>query len=489
MLALEFDTAENRVSVSAAGQTRDHVFSRRWAAHLLSVLLVQSQAAQPLTVRALQDNLARLGQRQPLNRSQLLRLLDSVQAFIDQSPELELRAMVLQHPPRQRTVGPWLVAGAERLNVLESGVPAQAGWPHAGWTDVADPGSLLDRLYSALDCLLQADAIAAHGQHRDALKAIADCAQLQLSRDAHNLLALRRFCWHKAVGQRVQAMACLQTVLGEASGADLALQEHARFSAQRARYDEDPPAAWRQLWQDSTRPPAPVPGADRLTLAEWHNLRALLARRLLLENASRPATVNEGSTSELHLLALRHLQAATYQAAWLRDWDRLQAYVCNLGYHLQAIRDVPALAVTSGEVLRWHRLMMRYEDKLGAGMDSAWHYIFFARFWLDELQRTGVQPPDDPVAHGLDGSHPSQDAFYLRALQRLRECGDPRQVAIGLTLHMRFARACLSGASSNSTVASCADELARLFLGVRGQQLRQSLAAEGYAAHWPSPLQ
>jgi len=102
--------------------------------------------------------------------------------------------------------------------------------------------------------------------------------------------------------------------------------------------------------------------------------------------------------ASLSQLALRHFQAALYLVLWFRDWDRVQAYVANLAYHLQAcLAQHPSLGVHATQVLNWHRLTMAYEDKLAAGRDSAWEYIFFGKFWLDNHEALQPLPRPDPL--------------------------------------------------------------------------------------------
>jgi hypothetical protein len=143
------------------------------------------------------------------------------------------------------------------------------------------------------------------------------------------------------------------------------------------------------------------------------------------------------------------------------------------------------VGVTPDEVLAWHRLTMAYEDKLGAGRYSAWEYIFFAEFWLDHeaVLKAGSLP--DPLAHHLDQTSPDHKDFYIRALQRFRECGDDRQMAIGHSLYLRFAQAHLQGDERLDVVEEQGDLLVRLLGSQTNGHLLKTLEGEGYAARWP----
>jgi hypothetical protein len=229
-------------------------------------------------------------------------------------------------------------------------------------------------------------------------------------------------------------------------------------------------------------------------LAEWHNLRALLARRRLhaLLNHQGPSgqELSAGeSTSSLHAQALQHYQAAMYMAAWSRDWDRLQAYVANLSYHLQSLMGLAGpLCTQAPAVLRWHRLTMAYADKLSAGRDSAWEYIFFGKFWLDS--HAGLCPgvAMDPLAHSLGDTSPDCEAFYARALERLRACGDARQVAIGHCLYLQFAQQHMSGRAQVAVLHQQSEDLYQLHVAQPNSTLLPSLRSDGYDRYWPEGL-
>jgi hypothetical protein len=94
----------------------------------------------------------------------------------------------------------------------------------------------------------------------------------------------------------------------------------------------------------------------------------------------------------------------------------------------------------------------------------------------------------DPISHHLGGTAPDQPAFYERALQRLRECGDDRQVAIGHSLYLQFAQAHMTGRERERVLHAQVVQLTDLLSRQTDAHLRQSLAAEGYTRHWPRVL-
>jgi hypothetical protein len=494
MHEFHIDTRANRVEVrwgAAPGQCRTQTFTRRWEALLLACLLEQSQAPDGLDAQTFQGIVRDRGQDSPLNRAQWQRLLNNVQSFLDGWPALQAR---VETPPRKRTVGPWrLVLDGPVMHAVD-GRSRQADWPHPSLTE----GSDIQRLLEILIHLLGADALAVEGRFGPAIEVLQGLDGSGLTPEGRGVLWLRLCSWHKHLGRFDAARECARQVLAEPCAQDPGLAQYARFFISRIDYDQNPAASLDVLWRTTAEVPiAPLGGGtDWRTLSEWHNLRALLARRRMHALAGRPAGCPAPSQSDsvesvpsLHRLAVQHLQAAIYMACWSRDWDRLQAYVANLAYHLQSVLPLAgAIDVQVAQVLQWHRLTMAYEDKFSAGRDSAWEYIFFARFWLEHQTAFQTVQVPDPLAHNLGDLYPDQEAFYQRALVRLRECGDDRQVAIGHSLYLRFAQQHMPPVQAEPVVEQQCEQLRRLLRAQPDRSLLDNLFREGYARHWPADV-
>lgn len=498
MIHLAIDTHHNRVDVVTDGAStplRSHGFTRRWEALMLAALLDAARTMRDLPADSLQALLEQRGQTKPLNRSQIQRLVHNLQAFLNDLPDASVR---IETPPRKSTVGPWRLRHDGRLDHSTDGRPSAAPWAHPSL--VGDAG--IDALHTVLSTLLVADALAVDGRYALATDVLRALDTQPLSTEGQGLVWLRLCSWYKHTGRFEQARQCAHQVIAHPSLADPDLALYARFFLQRIDYDERPSDSWMRLWHTTESPPGrPEPrngGTDWRTLTEWHNLRALLARRRMQQLASRsvPAPASpetappEDTVASLDRLALRHFQAALYQVLWFRDWDRLQAYVANLAYHLQASLGAhPSLGVPAQRVLNWHRLTMAYEDKLAAGRDSAWEYIFFGKFWLDNHHALHPPPRPDPLAHSLGNSSPDRSRFYERALERLRECGDDRQIAIGHSLFLRFAQSHMSEIEAAAVVQAQTAQLTRLLDKQTSDRLLQTLVDDGYTVHWPPTLQ
>lgn len=508
MFHIYIDTRKNCVSVrpeegSAAEKT--HPFPRRWEALLFALLVQESKDSRSLKMASLNAVLAQRGQPKALNRAQILRLLQSLQTFFDGHIPMGLR---VETPPRKTTVGPWLLRHEADVRFFVDGEPEREHWPHPAIT--SDPMDD-EHLYDVLSVLLVADALACEGRFKIAIDVLGALDHHRLSDEASGLVALRLCSWHKHVGNFAQAREQALTVIQRSPVADPGLHACAQLMMQRIDYDENPAGNWEHLWRTTDEPPgqhAPHAdhGSDWRTLAEWHNMRALLARRrlhALLDTKGSSArvepeyppqpppehSISPCTATSLHALALRHFQAAMYMAAWFRDWDRLQAYVANLAYHLQSLLRLGApLAIQAPAVLRWHRLTMAYEDKFSAGRDSAWEYIFFGKFWLENHAELSPSMAIDPLAHSLGDTSPQHEAFYKRALERLQECGDDRQVAIGRSLYLQFAQQHMKGRAQQEVLRQQSEILYRLITAQPALNLLSSLTADGYDRCWPENL-
>lgn len=484
MLHLRIDTQRNRVSVDAPLPTPGPFqFTRRWEAVLLAALLEQAPHSGALVAEALQARLSALGQPKPLNRAQLQRLLDGLDIFLAGLPGGAAR---IASPPRKRTVGPWQLVCPGAWTWEADGRSDAPDWPHVALLKE----NSIDALHALLSTLLVADALSVDGRYGIAIQTLEAFNPSELSTEGQCLLFFRLGSWHRHMGNFPQARACARSVLVHPASTDPALAVHARFFLQRIDYDENPAQHWEALWQSTGEAPAhPAEQVqDGRTLSEWHNLRALLTRRQMQRLGQQTGAPKE-PLKLLHSLALRHFQAALYLALWRRDWTTLQAYVANLAFHLQFCLGLPTpVGVTHDQVLAWHRLTMAYEDKLAAGRDSAWEYIYFAEFWLTHHGdfQPGAMP--DPLSHHLGPSGPDQQDFYEQALKRLRECGDDRQVAIGHSLYLQFALFHLAGEQREATLRAQTQQLSDLLSAQATPQLRKALIAEGYAQHWPTAL-
>lgn len=547
-----------------------HQFSRRWECVLLHMLLLEAQTGRALTCSALQLHLRHKGQAKDLNRAQLQRLFDGLQAFLDLLPQKQL---TLHIAPRQTTVGPWRLVFSKQVEFQNLEVDAQdlyqsknsthnrahdqsdvendisarpnsTEWPYpsllvtnlAGLETAAtvdgDYGCAqsIDRLHQLLSAILVADAFALNGDYVEAIdtvhaayetgsKEVLDSSRLipshhpplsfPLTPEAHGLVTLREALWHKRLGHFDMARALAAQVVELAPCLDPGLGVYASFFLQRIDYDESPAKNHTHLWHSASAPVHTLQTDWRMT-PEWHNLRGLLCRRRLLDMVKQAQhqknkainVARHETPAKLHVLAIKHFESALYWALQQRNWDQLQAFATNVAFHLQEM--LPLGLSTAFQVYAWHRLTLVYADKLALAQDSAWEFIFFAEFWLNHCNDY-VNNIDhaQTLSYTIDDMTPAHEAFYLKGLDKLKQCGDDRQVATMWLLYGRFVREHVLNEQHQSKIdhidspklsqdLRIKHDLSLLFIehGLRqifeeNPKIRSVLIEEGYRAYIP----
>lgn len=471
---MKIDTQGNRVLMSDG---REHVFTRRWEATVLALLVHYHHSGKPFASADLDQELARHGQKQPLNRAQKQRLFDNIKAFIATLPGVPL---TLVHAPRKATVGPWEMKIALGLKIeiphLATSSASRAGGGDTPRAPVAirllAPSSL-PRLRQLINQLVIAESLAERGHYLDASERLEPVFKLPLSPDAHMLLKIREAQFQKFQGDFAAARQTILDLLAKdpAELLDQGLLDMARFYLDRIDYDASPGQAWKALWNIG-HVPEPSARHDPRVISEWHNLRALLARRCLLDQSA-------GSLSEaiqaLHEAALAHFEAAIYWATAARDWGKVQAYSANLAHYLYCV--IPMGLSEPAEVFHWHALVINHEEKLDVGHETAWEFIFLGQFWLDYEKSLAVAGNDTESSILIGNLHPRNEDFYVAAIQRLEDCADLRQVAIAWINYGRFAKRRNLRAKRQLAI----NALDRLFVLL--PDLKASLEADGYTPH------
>ncbi|WP_338848786.1 hypothetical protein V8J88_07675 [Massilia sp. W12] len=480
------DVQQNRYRFGDDGGAR---FGPQWAALFLALLIKKARSNQDLTLDNLTHALQRHGYMGELTRMQLGRIVAAIEKCIENCTDLPI---VVKYGSRNKTVGPWkcefthdfayeiLSAGKEEVwHEEESGIEdVQAMRDKWRWPLLLKNTDMM-ALHELLQHCLISDAFAHHGNLASALDTLPPVYAHNLSKDGLVMLKLRESLYWRRIGNYCEARALIKQVLEiEASDLlDFCLQDQAKFLLDRIDYDEAPALNHEKIWEMGYSPTQVLSG-DTRTIPEWHNLRALLARRRLQALASAKPIAKAGETiSGLHQHALLHLESAIYCALCVKDWERLQAYVANLAFHLQSAISYHAADVA--QVFSLYVLTMSYTAKLHVGEDTAWEYIFLGEFWLDyreQLENIYGNKLGD-VFGLVHEQRPDHEDFYLVAIERLRNCADHRQQAIAWINYYRFA--CIRHLPAVKSQAQLQiAQLCRL-----EPELRKNLEKEGYEAY------
>ncbi|RZS57219.1 hypothetical protein [Sphaerotilus mobilis] len=431
-LALRIDPSRN-LAVLPDGQRV--VWQRRWTGEFLALLVQQGRHDLAVDHAMLDTHLARRGQSARLAAVSILRLLETLQTFLDGLPE---RPLILEHPPRKASLGPWRLRWRLPLAIVIDGEPgadqADSIDPPADlFTALFDgPPGQIDRLHALLLSLISSDAFHAIGDHASSHEVLQSCRELPLSANGRVLIGLRDALCLKRIGRFEDARQLLRALAHLPDVSDRSALASVQFLFDRIDYDADPGGQHTRLWA-SCAAPTRVQLPDRHLLAQWHNLRALLCRRRS-EAAGHADPV-------LHILALRHLESAFHHALMQRDNEGLLAYAANLALHLTSV--LPAGWSTARQVMAWHELVLVCMDKLGVGGDNAWETIFLAQFWLDHEDELGALD-HDPAHKGwmpvIGNLHPRDAAYHVAMVQRVQASGDARQIALAWLCCWRHAR-------------------------------------------------
>lgn len=479
-----------------------HRFTHRWECQFFYMLLIEQLVGGSLTKQMLHQSLKLKGQPKELNRAQLQRLYASLNQFLSKVPG---QMVALKTAPRQTTVGPWelVISSAIRFENREddnSKNDELTPWQYPTLQSIRHDSDELtinlhvDELHTILSILLKSDAFALHGIYLEALDEIQKIRHFKLTTEAQCLIMMREALWKKRIGQFDTARELTRSILTLSPSLDQGLAIYAQFFLQRIDYDESPGVSYPHLWH-STISSEKLLQTDWRTMPEWHNLRALLARRRLLEIVGKDRTANYKSEPilqssnilKLHIEALNHFQSAIYLVLQLRNWDQLQAICANIVLHLQSMISIKLATVT--QIFKWHGLVFNYADDLNLAQDSAWEYIYFAKFWQDNHEEIEKHYTFELVDNAINDVDPSQEKFYLTAIEKLNKCADDRQVAIMWILYGRYAKISFKSAGTltprldaenkyQSTVEAVQAALSCLFSNKPG--LKSSLEAEGY---------
>lgn len=464
---------------------------RQWTIFLIHLLANQSKQYPEVNIDNLHTELAKLSHTTHLSRQQISRIISDVEQALNQIPNQPVR---LDYLPRKMTVGPWQFTyhTPTCFQVIKSpqDIPTNAFKiaqsqctfiSNQSTTVTASPSgaqqiTLLNNihigsLHQLLTDLLISDGFAQEGDFLSALETIEPCFKHDISTDMRSLLLLRCATYDKNIGNYQAARQYIFDLLKQPDKNfnDITLKDHARFFLDRIAYDECPATAYQQLLQNES-PPLKFSVNPRIS-AEWHNLRALLIRRKLLEYSEQ----NSAEQLNLHHSAIRHFEIALYWALSFKDFSHIQSYVGNLAFHLHKTMHLGYADVHT--VFNWYNLFMNYTEKLDTGKDSAWEYIFLGEFWLDyEHQLTNHNSKIDTRLTLDNNLHPKDERFYHYAIQRLNNCADYRQVGIAWINYKRYAQRHLHPSSLKSINTKLKELL-------KDNQLQKQLVSDGYESY------
>ena len=468
---LEIDSAQNLLRIDGQAAAGSH----RWEAALLA-LLVQpdSTEARWLDAAGLDAALQAQGQRQPLNRKQVSRLFNSLEAMFLSASGGAHFSNRLRHAPRARTVGPWLWQRQADDQVLLHALPASAlptqvngVLPQLAADGMLATSAALCRSVLRVQGMFHDGFLAGA---RDALDEAPAWAGASDELMAWHASRLAEALWkQRDFARAAEVIGLAERWVAQPGPAAMFLGDTVRLLRLRMQYVVDPMAAPTAVLAPLRPMLLHGKQVDRLAFGLGHNL-AMLCHRRWLEDAGRDAIDADYQSHRAEALA--HGFAALFCFATAELPAYAQSACVNLGYLLSRVA-AQRTDATLEAALAWYALAQAWHNRFDLVDDTAWEYIFLGDLVL-------YRP------HGLsafkrfsqniewEGTRPDVIEFYDKALIRAREIGDPRQIAHTALNMMHFARA----KNLHDAAAAAAAELAGVF-GAH-PDLRTLLNAEGY---------
>jgi hypothetical protein len=438
MLHLIVHRRENKILVQHESLSTSLQLSRRWSGHVLALLVTHHRSGETLSAPVLQLELQRQGQPQPLNRTQIHRIVLDLNSTLSTLPQA---TVALQFSPGKHCSGPWRLqfpAGVTwHVDDDEHRASSQPPSTRQAWSSpLLCADSHMPSLLELVQTLMVSDDLYRHGSFQEAHEVLQKAYTAHLTPEARQLVSLRDAYALKQYGDFQGARdACISVLnIGRQGSKDAAISSQANFTLDRISYDEKPGTAYTTLRATATLPPA-IYAPNPTTLGEWHNLQALLARRHMLAAPAQAA--------ESHQLALLHYESALYLLLATRDMVRISDVLFNMAFHLQKTLLFGLSSLI--EVCQWYAMALHYDYRHNLAGSAAWDYIYLADLWqshyadLTLLMRQGAEAREQLTsALVLGQNHPWQTGFYQAAIQHAQQTGDPRQQAIIRIMASRF---------------------------------------------------
>ena len=407
----------------------------RWEVACLGLLIRGDYRdyARACGAAKLQSELAMRGQRSALNRKQLSRLWDSLQAmFVAAGCEAEFVER-FGFSLRTRTVGPWWwrVLPDDVVQIDDDDQDDRSESVQTILPGLAESG---DIAHSAQLCrqLLIVHGTLFDGNHADALYLLDDCALWrEATPELHGLRLLRSMEARISSRDFVGAERSLKQLkeLNEATPlAQIYLSSATAISEQRVRYAISPMELYGSIAQALHPSILQAPSQryleiDSFSRSRGFSLAALCERRWIDEFAATQG--REAALQHLHL-GCEYSFAAIYGFLVNLQYEYVQYTCANLAYMMQRAY-LLGLHTDSNTIFSWYCLAQAWLNRFELPDNTIWEYIFLGDLWLYSPE---VRPQFNHLSGVAewDGLRPDQLAFYQRSWQRAQELAEPRQL-------------------------------------------------------------
>jgi hypothetical protein len=439
-LMINANVEENSIEVTATGLTESIQFSHRWEACFLEKLISQSTSPSKtlLDLEAFNKTVKELGQKTPLNRMQMSRIIESIfKGFnaIGRGPWVKSR---LKFSQREKTVGPWRWVETNRAVQVAYETSAAALSPSGAFPiQTPTPSRYIPKLTNEssgkairlmLATFLEADSLAFDGDYSQAIDVFENRELAAASAATKSLIAIRKARWLILSGQLDSAEALL--IRTELLASKMPIEQsqwvrlHARNLLLRAQYVRNPVLNSAQIIKELTglkRAPSIAP--DPLLAGARANLLSLAQRRRM-ESFKRAQ--DRLKAKKHYIRAIDSLSTAILCNLAANSYELVQMCCVNMAY-LQQKALAMKLISSIDEVFAWYAIAFAWNNKFNLSENSTWEFIMVGELFLQE---TRAQERFALTATKLhwQGLRPDQSKFYRAALNNAHRQSEPDQI-------------------------------------------------------------
>lgn len=462
-MQMTLDLDANLLTLIGPDSRQSIQFSRRWECLLIDLLyrsaLLPNQV--PVDIKTFSVAAAARGQKTPVTRMQMSRLITSIFQGFDSIGQSQWIKRHFKFRQREKTVGPWRWQ-TDKLALIEPIENSNSNLNRLSLSKITPRltiESQSKQIRTALLWFLNSDALAFDGEYDQALELLEQADLYGLSDSAIHLLELRRARWLLLSGQLDEAQSTLQSGLKSATKLSrpqqVWFQFHAEILLLKVRYAQNPAANARMIERALTaQPRSAMQPSDPLALAAQANLLSLVQRRRM-ESLNR--TQERQLARKYWYRAMDSLSTALIGNLAGQSYELVQSCSVNMAYLQQTALEMK-LTTSIDEVFNWYACAFSWNNKFNLSENSVWEYIMLAEFYLFEPKVQERFQAKESQLH-WQGVRPDKPEFYSSALKNARRLGAPDQIILtllnGYTFESRFGSRKAAKTYANQLTAVC----------------------------------
>jgi tetratricopeptide (TPR) repeat protein len=485
-MIVNINIEENIIEVAASGVNEKIQFSHRWEACFLELLINRSNSElnSPLDLDTFNHAVSALGQKTPLNRMHLSRIIESIFREFNTIGHSQWVKTRLKHGQREKTVGPWRWVENKQLTRAINGTNTAKTPQNSSstFTSVTLPRHIpkLTRECSGkairlmMATFLEADSLGFDGDYSQAIDVFESRDLNSASAATKSLIAIRKARWLILSGQLDAAEILLADTDLLASKMPVEQSQwvrlHARNLALRAQYVRNPVLSSANIIKELTslkRAPSIAP--DPLLAGARANLLSLAQRRRM-ESFKRQQ--DRLKAKKHYIRAIDSLSTALLCNLAANSYELVQMCCVNMAYLQQKALGMKLISSVD-EVFAWYAIAFAWNNKFNLSENSTWEFIMVGELFLNENRAQERFALAATKLH-WQGLRPDQAKFYRAALNSAHRQGEPDQIIHALLNAYLFEEKFGSANAAKSYASQWAE-----FCGAHTRQV-EALKMQGY---------